>query len=538
MDHRPAATESSFNAAPMALYLGGADDDSGLVGRIIAGGLRVTAQTGSSPQGPLYEAEDPEGRRVALLILPPRVRGQEPAAVRSLRLAAKIRHPNVAAVHALGDLEDGSTYVVLEEPVGEPLLSLLGERSALPIGEALELILQVVSGLEAVHQLGFIHGNVSPNTILVTRPPFGKSQVKLVGFHPDTDLQHVTSLEPGGEPYASPERLQGSLPDVRYDVFSVGAVLHHLLSGSPPSEGRRVGNVPRIARPVLEKALAGLPGGRFQRMSELREALEALAAAAVTPPEDVAYRKVLVRAIGAGVVLAAAGLLLAPVWSSIEVNWSKTETLPARTEPVAVAPRDSSIDAVGRAPSSSPRGGASGSRDEATRRAATRTEAPRQRAIEPSRDRATEERNEGPEPLGYVGQPRGSDVSPESGQRTPPPPSARSTPLPPRPPPSPPPRPRAVLEQDPGLRQAMGDITRIGLAENIAELRPGVLIVELAPGGMGVPSASYNLQRLYLAYSAASRQQDTVAIELRRNGALYGRFTRAGLLEAKPTTGR
>ena len=57
------------------------------------------------------------------------------------------------------------------------------------------------------------------------------------------------------------------------------------------------------------------------------------------------------------------------------------------------------------------------------------------------------------------------------------------------------------------------------------------------PDGMGVPSASYNLQRLYLAYSAATRQQDTVAIQLRRNGATYGWFTRAGLLDSRPSTG-
>jgi Protein kinase domain len=516
----------------MALYLGGADD-SGLVGRIIAGGLRVTARTGSTPQGPLYEAEDPDGRRVALLIVPPQARGQEPGGLRSLRLAAKIRHPNVAAVHALGDLEDGSTYVVLEEPVGEPLLTFLGDRSVLPIGEALELILQVVSGLEAVHQIGFIHGNVSPTTILVTRPPFGKSQVKLVGFNPDTNLQHATRLEPGSADYASPERLGGSLPDVRYDVFSVGAVLHHLLSGGPPAEGLRVGNVPRIARPVLEKALARLPAARFQRMSELREALETLAVAAVTPPEAIEYRRVLVRAIGAGVVLAAGGLLLAPVWSSIEVNWSKTETLPARTEPAAVAPRDSSVRAAspGRTPSRAPRDVASGSRDDATGQASPR--------VEPSGEGTPQDRSEGPEPLGYVGQPSSSGVSPDvagSTPRTPPP--ARSTPVLQRPAPPPPPRPRAELEQDQGLRQAIGDVTRIGLAENIVELKPGLLIVELTPDGMGVPSASYNLQRLYLAYSAATRQQDTVAIELRRNGAPYGWFTRQGLLAAKPPTGR
>ena len=95
-----------------------------------------------------------------------------------------------------------------------------------------------------------------------------------------------------------------------------------------------------------------------------------------------------------------------------------------------------------------------------------------------------------------------------------------------------------MLEEDPELRHAIGDVTRIGIAQNIVELRPGLLIVELAPDGMGVPSAWYNLQRLYLAYSAATRQQDTVALELRRNGAPYGWFTRQGLLGAKLPTGK
>ena len=86
-----------------------------------------------------------------------------------------------------------------------------------------------------------------------------------------------------------------------------------------------------------------------------------------------------------------------------------------------------------------------------------------------------------------------------------------------------------MLEQNPALRLAIGDVTRVGLAETVAEAQPGLLIVQLAPEGMDVPSASYNLQRLYLAYSAATKQPDTVALELRRNGALYGWFTREGL---------
>jgi hypothetical protein len=95
-----------------------------------------------------------------------------------------------------------------------------------------------------------------------------------------------------------------------------------------------------------------------------------------------------------------------------------------------------------------------------------------------------------------------------------------------------------VLEQHPGLRLAMGDITRIGLAEDVVEVRPGVLVLHLGAGGMGVPSAHYNLQRLYLAYSAATPEADTVALELRRNGEPVGWFGRQGLRYASSDADR
>jgi len=513
----------------MALDHRGADY-SGLVGRTVAGGLRITQRTGSTPKGPLYEAEDPEGHRVVLLILPAGGPGQEAAGVRPFRSAARIRHPNVAAVQAVGDLEDGSAYVVLEQVAGEPLVHLLSARPTLPIDEALGLILQVAAGLEAVHQAGFFHGNVSPDMLVVPRPPFGKSQIKLVGFNIDADPQHVTSLHPAGAPYASPERLAGGPPDARGDVFSVGAVLHHLLSGSPPAQGR-VEGVPKVARPVLSRALARLPGNRFRTMSELREALEALAAAAVTPVDTLAYRRILRGAIVAGLVLVAGGVLLAPIWSSV-VQGPRRPAIVAPGETLGSAgPVDSNTMTEARRSSQAGR-----TAGEPRARPAARRPAEGDR---PQR-RPTEEPSDPADAAGYVAQSSSADASPDSDPRTPPPPrraspSAAATPRPvPAGPPTPRARPRAELEKDPALRLAMGDVTRVGLAENLVEAQPGHLIVQLAPAGMDVPSARYNLQRLYLAYSAATKQPDTVALELRRDGILYGWFTREGLRYASP----
>ena len=519
-------------------------DDLGLVGRIIAGGLRITERTGLSPQGPLYEAEDPDGRRVALLILPARASWQEPAGVRSLRMASQIRHPNVAGVYALGNLEDGSTYVVLEELVGEPLPELLTARAALPIGEALDLTIQIAAGLEALHHGGLVHGNVSPSAVVVTRPPFGKWQVKLVGFSLDSDGQRPTKLEDGSAAYASPERVAGSPPDVRGDVFSAAAVFHYLLSGSPPPRDPPVGKVPRIARPVLERALTPLTAGRFRTMTEFREAVEALTAAAVTPPDSVAARRILGRALAAGLVLLASGVLLAPVLRSVDIGRSRPSAVVPPPAPTPSTPADSAATAArvearrGQARTAEPRRSTQAGRIPAAPRA--RPPAPEPASVEPAGNRPTETRNEAPQAHGYVGQPRSSDGSADMVERAPPAPQPPrpTAAVAPTPPPAKPPRPLAVLEQDPGLRLAIGDVTRVGLAENVVEARLGLLVLQLAPDGLGVPSASYNLQRLYLAYSAATDQQDDVVLELRGNGKVVGWFTREGLRHASADGGR
>src|SRR5687767_1444700 len=92
----------------------GSPGDSIPVGRILAGRLRVLERLGSTPEGPLYRAEYLTGVEVALVILRSEdVRG-EPSKWERFSRAAQIQHPNVAAVYGMGEMEDGSLYVVLE----------------------------------------------------------------------------------------------------------------------------------------------------------------------------------------------------------------------------------------------------------------------------------------------------------------------------------------------------------------------------------------------------------------------------------------
>jgi len=496
----------------------GSSDTPDLVGQVIAGNLRVNERTGFTPQGTLYQAEYLDGREVVLLAL----HAQAAAGARLFKLATRIGHPNVAAVYGVGELDDGSIYVVLEQLVGDPLQQVLATGESLPLGEALELTLQIAAGLEAAHHEGFVHGNLSANTIVVARAPYGKPHVKVVGFNLDPQREGAGPLDDASLEYASPERVNGTPPDKRSDVFSVGAALHHLLTGKPPG-GHPAGKaIPEIARPVLAKALASAPGARFQTMSQLRDALEQLIAATTRSPQEQAYHRTLVRAVVAGAAVIAAGLLVIPLWTRIETIGSQTVSLPAIIGRDTVAP-------------AAPASAASTGTD------ARQGSTPPERAAQPRARRATprptveassanqEGRGAGADDLhGYVDQSsRPIEPEPEPVRVSPPVPRRATAPAPSRP--VTPARPRSVLEENQGLRQSIGDVVRIGMADDVAETSPGLLVVQLSKGGLGVPSAVYNLQRLYLAYSAASRQLDSVAIELRQNGRPYGWFTRLGL---------
>ncbi len=516
----------------------------------LAGGLRILESLGSTPDGLLYQAKYPNGREVALLVLQPTALRDERSRWEQFRLATQIQHPNVAAVYAVGEMEDGSAYAVLEQLDGEPLSDALEAGRRYAFGEALDLALQTAAGLQAAHRAGFIHGNLSPRTILVTRPPFGRSQVKLIGFNlAPADRQTGAPPGEGSVPYASPQRLGGHSAAEQDDVFSLGAVLHHLITGTAPVQGRVAGAMPGAARVVLEEALAPDRAERYRTMSELHEALERLVSGAVKPGRAGIPRSFLIRATAAGLAVATVG-----IWLLSGSKRREPGEVPRSTPTAAPAPAPAGSPVP--APPAAPRlrnntadsdQGRPGTRATPPRRAVpprpgsagpaeappTRSTATGGRVAPPSPVEGPEvgRREEGsviPVTRGYAGAPAASsdsDPAPDDtrgAQIVTARPVDSITPIVK-------PRSRDELEQDQGLRHAIGDVVRLGLAENVAERRPGLLVVFLNPDGMNVPSAAYNLQRLYLAYSAATRQQADVAIELRQEGDLYGRFTREGL---------
>ncbi len=307
MVHRHTASSDPPAPTPAGLPADqGTPGDSIPVGRILARGLRVLDRLGSTPEGALYQAEYPNGVEVALVVLRSEAVGGEFSRRERFSRATQIQHPNVASVYEVGEMEDGSVYVVLEQLVGEPLSNLLTAGQVFALGEALDLILQVAAGLRAAYREGFVHGNLSPHTIIVTRDPLGRSGVKLSGFTLDSAFRQGGAKPPipkASAGYASPERLIGQPPDERSEVFSLGAVLHHLLTGMPPDPSHVDSSIPKVARAVLETALAPTPDRRFQTISELDEALMRLAAVVANPKRGMIDGVRLIGAVAAGLAL-------------------------------------------------------------------------------------------------------------------------------------------------------------------------------------------------------------------------------------------
>ena len=290
-----------------------------LVGRTLRGGILVKEWLGVSPLGSLYCGEYASGVGVAVLALD--ATSADPVTLPLLELrfrrAIEIRHPNVAAVYEIGGTDDGLFYVLAESLTGELLSSVLAKRGALPLNEALDITLQAASGLQAAHQLHWAHGNISPETILLSHRDGGRPIVKLIGFTQDHPLlQHADGHLPAAEglrpEYTSPERFTGQLPDERSDLFSLAAVLRHLVTGAPPSHTGNGAGVPEALRPAIERALAASPGDRFQTVAEFAAALERPESppAPVPQPSRSRASRILTLGTGSAVIAASMGLWL------------------------------------------------------------------------------------------------------------------------------------------------------------------------------------------------------------------------------------
>jgi hypothetical protein len=259
-----------------------------MIGRVISH-YRILSTLGSGGMGVVYLAEDSRlGRQVALKFLPAAWSQESKALERfhvEARAASALSHPAICAIYDIG--QDGdSPFIVMEALKGETLRERIA-RGPLKVGEVLDIGIQLADALEAAHAQGIVHRDIKPANIFIGE----RSRVKVLDFGlakvlSPTLLSGADTTAPGRldsnqmtQPgtamgtvsYMSPEQARGELVDSRTDLFSLGAVMYEMVTGTQAFSGtttavaydailnrapRPVAHLNPVAPPRLEALIA------------------------------------------------------------------------------------------------------------------------------------------------------------------------------------------------------------------------------------------------------------------------------------------
>jgi len=157
--------------------------------------------------------------------------------LREARVVGKLSHPSIITVHDMGIDESTQTpYLVMELVEGQSLEKIIAKGS-IPFSTACEWAAHVADALTVAHRRAVIHGDIKPANILITN----ENRVKLTDFGMARLASHQTDSSVRGTPaYWCPEQILGRAQDTRSDLFSLGVVLHEMLTGSNPFSGETI----------------------------------------------------------------------------------------------------------------------------------------------------------------------------------------------------------------------------------------------------------------------------------------------------------
>ncbi|HYG73396.1 MAG TPA: protein kinase [Planctomycetota bacterium] len=264
------------------------------------GNYKLLKKLGEGGMGAVYLAEDlAVQRKVAVKVLPKK-HAENPEFLqrfkREAQATGKLNHPNIVMAYSVGE-QDGQHFFAMEYCEGKPLDSILKKERLLEPLEATRIVLQVARGLQHAHEHGFVHRDIKPGNIILTKD--GTAKILDLGLSKDTsDVEQSFNTQTGailGTPhYISPEQAKGERSvDNRADIYSLGATLYHLVTGEPPFHGTNVMSIlnahatqpapdARLLRPeipagvaqVIQKMLAKEPDERYASCDELAYDLE------------------------------------------------------------------------------------------------------------------------------------------------------------------------------------------------------------------------------------------------------------------------
>ncbi|HYL63660.1 MAG TPA: protein kinase [Candidatus Methylomirabilis sp.] len=259
---------------------------------------RILEKIGEGGMGVIYKAEDVRLERIVALKI---VREfQTDAARRRLwqeaRATAQVAHPNACRIYDV--IEEGEQLVLVMEFIeGESLAARL-ERGPLPAQEAAQIVLAILSALEAFHKKDIVHRDLKPENIVLSNGgtkllDFGIAKYASAGARIESNATQMDTTLPGiflGTPkYASPEQFRGLPVDGRADLFSLGVVFFEMLTGQTPFPGTSFAEISHAVLHGSLPALSGSPAiaamGRIAHRALAREPQDRYANAAAMAAE-------------------------------------------------------------------------------------------------------------------------------------------------------------------------------------------------------------------------------------------------------------
>jgi tRNA A-37 threonylcarbamoyl transferase component Bud32 len=282
-------------------------------GTLLEGKYEILALLGSGGMGEVYKAQHVHLGAIRCIKVIKSALTADPTYrqrfLREARLATQVHHPNVAAVHDFSVMADGTSYMVTEFIDGTTVREWESANGRMPLPLAIEVGIQVLTGLDAIHRRGLLHRDISADNVMLSFDTEEQLLAKIIdlgvakdvsGPNPDTTQAGVFV---GNPKYMSPEHLgeleEGEALDGRADLYSFGVVLYEMLTGVPPFIARtpngyivkHLTEAPRTfrdANPILDvpdglervvlRALEKRRGDRHATARELAEALEPYAA--------------------------------------------------------------------------------------------------------------------------------------------------------------------------------------------------------------------------------------------------------------------
>jgi serine/threonine-protein kinase len=287
-----------------------------LVGTVVSDRYRIVRKVGEGGMGAVYQAEHAViGKRVALKVLFADLSRRPELVARFLqeaKSASRIGHENVIDISDFGQTSHGLVYIAMEFLEGQDLGRALRTERTLPWGRARGILMQIAKGLRAAHGQGIIHRDMKPENIFLVQREGRPDFVKVLDFgiakvvsadNNDGPRLTQTGMIFGTPEYMSPEQAQGQPPDHRVDVYAVGCIMYHMLTGVVPFHADSFMGIltkhllepvvpPRQRRPDLQipadveaVCLRALEKDRDKRWADMDEFYRAIGAAGGQPFE-------------------------------------------------------------------------------------------------------------------------------------------------------------------------------------------------------------------------------------------------------------